>query len=61
MEEKYLTNEEEQEIDDIIEDDVNLDIEAGQRKIIWQAKDFSIREFLTMKNDGELLLQPNYQ
>jgi hypothetical protein len=61
MEEKYLTNEEEQEIDDIIEDDVNLDIEAGQRKIIWQAKDFSIREFLTMKNDGELLLQPTYQ
>jgi hypothetical protein len=61
MEENYLTNEEEQEIYDIIEDDVNLDIEAGQRKIIWQAKDFSIREFLTMKNDGELLLQPNYQ
>lgn len=61
MEENYLTNEEEQEIVDIIEDDVDLDIEAGQRKIIWQAKDFSIREFLTMKNDGELLLQPNYQ
>ena len=61
MEENYLTNEEEKEIEDIIEDDVNLDIEAGQRKIIWQAKDFSIREFLTMKNDGELLLQPTYQ
>jgi len=61
MEENYLTNEEEQEIDDIIEDDVNLDIEVGQRKIIWQAKDFSIREFLTMKNDGELALQPTYQ
>lgn len=61
MEEKYLSHEEEQEIDDIIEDDVDLDIEAGQRKIIWQAKDFSIREFLTMKNDGELDLQPNYQ
>jgi len=61
MEENYLSHEEEQEIDDIIEDDVDLDIEAGQRKIIWQAKDFSIREFLTMKNDGELALQPNYQ
>ena len=61
MEEKYLTNEEEQEIDDTIEDDANLDIEGSQRKIIWQAKDFSIREFLTMKNDGELLLQPTYQ
>lgn len=35
MEENYITNEEEQEIDDIIEDDVNLDIEVGQRKIIW--------------------------
>jgi len=61
MEENHLSHEEEQEIDDIIEDDADLNIEAGQRKIIWQAKDFSIREFLTMKNDGELTLQPNYQ
>lgn len=61
MEEKYLTHEEELEIDFVIEDDVELDVEAGQRKIIWQAKDFSIREFLTMKNDGELILQPIYQ
>jgi hypothetical protein len=61
MEEEYLTHEEELEIDAIAEDDVELDVEAGQRKIIWQAKDFSIREFLTMKNDGELILQPLYQ
>ncbi len=61
MEEDYLTHEEELEIDAITEDDVDLDVEAGQRKIIWQAKDFSIREFLTMKNDGELILQPIYQ
>jgi hypothetical protein len=61
MEEDYLTHEEELEIDAIAEDDVDLDVEAGQRKIIWQAKDFSIREFLTMKNDGELILQPIYQ
>ena len=61
MEEDYLTHEEELEIDAISEDDVELDVEAGQRKIIWQAKDFSIREFLTMKNDGELILQPIYQ
>lgn len=61
MEEDYLTHEEELEIDAISEDDVDLDVEAGQRKIIWQAKDFSIREFLTMKNDGELILQPIYQ
>jgi len=61
MEENNLTNSEELEIDEIGEDDVELDIEASQRKIIWQAKDFSIREFLTMKNDGELDLQPLYQ
>ena len=58
MEEKYLTQEEELEIESLTEDDVDLDVDAGQRKIIWQAKDFSIREFLTMKNDGELVLQP---
>lgn len=51
MDENYLSHEEEKEIDDIVEDDVDLDIEVSQRKIIWQAKDFSIREFLTMKND----------
>lgn len=61
MEEKYLTEEEDFQIEEIGEDDVELDIEVGQRKIIWQAKDFSIREFLTMKNDGELELQPQYQ
>jgi hypothetical protein len=61
LEEEFLTHDEEVEIDEMNDDDVELDIEAGQRKIIWQAKDFSIREFLTMKNDGELALQPNYQ
>jgi uncharacterized protein with ParB-like and HNH nuclease domain len=61
MEENYLTHEEELEINEVGEDDVELDIELDQRKIIWQAKDFSIREFLTMKNDGELALQPQYQ
>jgi len=60
MEEKYLTQDEELELDSI-SDDVELDIDTDQRKIIWQAKDFSIREFLTMKNDGELILQPLYQ
>jgi hypothetical protein len=61
MVDKYLTHDEELEIDEVVEDDVELDIEVGQRKIIWQPKDFSIREFLTMKNDGELALQPLYQ
>jgi len=61
MEENYLTQDEELEIDEVGEDDVELDIEVGQRKIIWQAKDFSIREFLTMKIEGDLTLQPQYQ
>ncbi len=34
---------------------------ADARKIIWQAKDFSIREFHSMKQDGTLNLQPSYQ
>lgn len=42
-------------------DDQSLEVEQGQRKIIWQAKDFSIREFQNMKHDGELILQPEYQ
>jgi hypothetical protein len=61
MEENHLTHDEELEIDEVSEDDVELDIEVGQRKIIWQAKDFSIREFLTMKIEGDLTLQPQYQ
>ena len=46
------------------EDDANdgLDIPSNEnRKIIWQAKDFSIREFQTMKQEGDLVLQPPYQ
>jgi hypothetical protein len=38
-----------------------LDIKTDERKIIWQAKDFSIREFASMTTDGELILQPEYQ
>jgi hypothetical protein len=61
LEDPFLTHEEELELDLMSEDDVELNIDTDQRKIIWQAKDFSIREFLTMKNDGELILQPLYQ
>ncbi|WP_181306839.1 DUF262 domain-containing protein [Rufibacter sp. XAAS-G3-1] len=43
------------------QDDEALEIEQSQRKILWQAKDFSIREFLSMRQDGELDLQPEYQ
>ncbi len=44
-------------------DDTN-EIELNQndeRKIIWQAKDYSIREFTSMLQDGDLKLQPEYQ
>lgn len=61
MEHQYLTKEEEIEIDDITSDESDLNVEENERKILWQAKDFSIREFLTMKNDGDLILQPEYQ
>lgn len=47
---EYLTENEELEIDD-----------AENRKIVWQPKDFSIREFLSMLQDGDLDLQPEYQ
>jgi len=46
----YLTQDEELEIDSF-----------ESRKIIWQPKDFSIREFLSMLQDGDLDLQPEYQ
>ena len=35
--------------------------EEDSRKIVWQAKDFSIREFASMLQDGDLDLQPEYQ
>lgn len=42
-------------------DDTELELEENQRRIIWQAKDFSIREFSSMNQDDELDLQPSYQ
>lgn len=38
-----------------------LEEETNKRKILWQAKDFSIRELLMMKQDGTLDLHPEYQ
>jgi 5-methylcytosine-specific restriction endonuclease McrA len=52
----------EDDIIEIIEDcEEELIIPNDEKKILWQAKDFSIREFLTMKADGDLILQPDYQ
>lgn len=47
---EYITENEELEID-----------AAENRKIVWQPKDFSIREFASMLQDGDLDLQPDYQ
>ena len=45
-----------------VNEDEELEInEDDNRKIIWQAKDFSIREFSSMLQDGDLELQPQYQ
>ena len=38
-----------------------LEVDQDDRKIIWQPKDFTIREFVTMHTDGDLNLQPEYQ
>lgn len=40
---------------------LSLKSKEDERRIIWQAKDFSIREFHTMEEDGDLILQPDYQ
>lgn len=64
--------EEERTLDDLIQEkteDLNSVIENQElelneedsRKIVWQAKDFSIREFASMLQDGDLDLQPEYQ
>tara|TARA_B110000027_G_scaffold122850_1_gene138168 strand:+ start:1266 stop:2639 length:1374 start_codon:yes stop_codon:yes gene_type:complete len=59
-------------LDELIQeknDDLNIVLENQElelneedsRKIVWQAKDFSIREFASMLQDGDLELQPEYQ
>ena len=53
-----------EENDDLeaVQDESELEIDEGaSRQIIWQAKDFTIREFVSMEQDGELDLQPKYQ
>jgi hypothetical protein len=66
MEENSLTNPETAEdlkdlADVYDQDDGTLELEKDSRKIVWQAKDFSIREFSSMRTDRELILQPEYQ
>jgi hypothetical protein len=47
--------------DDESDEDVRIEDDMNERRIVWQAKDLSIREFQSMKQDGELQLQPGYQ
>ena len=57
-----LQKEEEQDFLDVTDDnELELEKADDERKIIWQAKDFSIREFSSMLQDGDLELQPEYQ
>ena len=51
---EYYEQEEESDDEFIIE-------QNQERKIIWQPKDFTIRELHTMKTDRDLDLQPPYQ
>lgn len=45
-----------------VSDDSSLTIDENvERKILWQAKDFSIRELMFMENDGTLIIRPDYQ
>lgn len=45
-----------------ISDDNALNLDEGtDRRILWQAKDFSIRELMFMENDGTLIIRPDYQ
>ena len=64
MEEKTLDEliqEKTEDLNSVVE---NQELELNEddsRKIVWQAKDFSIREFASMLQDGDLDLQPEYQ
>ena len=50
------------ETEEYYSDDEELNLAPDEpKKIIWQAKDFSLREFQSMKQDGDLILQPEYQ
>lgn len=56
-----LIKEREQDFESV-SDQEELELDDSQsRKIVWQAKDFSIREFASMLQDGDLDLQPEYQ
>lgn len=67
IDQEVLKNRIEAEIEEEIyeeeaeQDNESIEIEKNNRNIIWQPKDFSIREFLSMKSYKEIDLQPKYQ
>lgn len=56
-----LIQEKTADLDSVVENEELELNEDDSRKIVWQAKDFSIREFASMLQDGGLDLQPEYQ
>lgn len=56
-----LIQEKTADLDSVVENEELELNEDDSRKIVWQAKDFSIREFASMLQDGDLDLQPEYQ
>ena len=60
---KKIEAEIEEEIydEEVEKDNEFIEIEWNNRNIIWQPKDITIREFLSMKQDWDLVLQPEYQ
>ncbi len=56
-----LIEDEYQDLNSVLDND-ELELEdEDNRKIIWQAKDTSIREYASQLQDGDLDLQPDYQ
>lgn len=50
------------EFNEIIENNYELNLESSvPKKIFTEQKDLSIRELLTMKQEGDLILRPEYQ
>ena len=56
-----IENNYDEEVSPVDDSDETIDVPADNRRIVWQAKDYSIREFHSMRQDGDLDLQPDYQ
>src|SRR5690242_12006091 len=41
--------------------ELELDLPLKEKKILWQPMDLSIRDLGLRKEDGDLILQPDYQ